>query len=165
MPPSNGRLGVAPAVITGDTITPTFSAPRNSLKSFQCPMSDMRPMMLAALALSKTVKMSVNIAVELAPLVFSPASLASFHSWKIRLTFGDVQSRLPAIQLSYSAGVSTPEPSAESQNWMPTPSLLPRAKHAVPVAFLMAAQSLRNALHVVGGLSASRPAFLYRALL
>jgi hypothetical protein len=48
---------------------------------------------------------------------------------------------------------------------MPIPSLFPRAKHVAPAAFVMAAQSLTNPLHVVAGFSGSRPAFAYRLLL
>lgn len=98
------------------------------------------------------------MAVELAPSLFIFFSPVSFQSWKTRLTFAEFQSRLPVIQASYSAAVRVVEPMVESQNWMPTPSLLPRAKHLEP-ALAMAAQSATNLSHVVAGLAGSRFAF------
>ena len=100
-------------------MTPRLSAPRIGFKSCQCPTSDIRPMTWAALPASKIANASLNMAVELAPSLFRPLSLASFQSAKIRFTFGLFQSRLPAIQSSYSAGVRMPEPRPDIQNWMP----------------------------------------------
>ncbi len=57
-------------------------------------------MTLAALAELNNANASLNIAVELAPSLFSPASPVCFQSSKIRLTSGEFQSRLPAIQSS-----------------------------------------------------------------
>ena len=140
-------------------MTPTFSGVRNSAKSFQCPTSDIRPMTLAALPELKAANASLNIAVEFAPSVFSPESPACFHSSKIFLTSGDDQLRLPAIQSSYSFGVSTADPMADNQNWMPMPSLLPSEKHFAPVFWEMTPQSLTKPSQVLAGASGLRPAF------
>src|SRR5688500_19959722 len=100
-------------------MTPTFSGVRNSAKSFQCPTSDIRPMTLAALPELKIPNASLNIAVELAPSLFRPESPACFQSSKTFLTFADDQSRLPAIQSSYSCDVRNADPRADIQNRMP----------------------------------------------
>src|SRR5688500_3871806 len=125
-------------------MTPTLADSRNSAKSFQCPMSDISPMTCAALLDWNTANASLNIAVEFAPSLFRPLSLASFQSEKTRLTAGEDQSRLPAIQSSYSAGDRTPEPSPDRKNWIPMPSLLPCAKHLAPVALVMVRQLATN---------------------
>src|SRR5687768_3635914 len=100
-------------------MTPTLLASRNSAKSFQCPMSDISPITCEALADWNTANASLNIAVELAPSLLRPLSLTSFQSEKIRLTPGDVQFRLPAIQSSYSCGERMPEPRPDRKNSIP----------------------------------------------
>src|SRR5688500_5642629 len=141
-------------------MTPTLPASRNSAKSFQCPMSDISPMTCAALLDWNTANASLNIAVELAPSLFNPLSLTSFQSAKTRLTAGEFQLRLPAIQSSYSCGERMPEPRPDRKNWMPMPSLFPCAKHLAFVALAIASQLATNSLQVVAGRSGSSPAFL-----
>src|SRR3954471_24466187 len=100
----------------------------------------------------------MNIAVEFGPALFRPSSLACFHNSNIFFTFGLVQSRFPAIQLSYSAGGRIAEPRPDIQNSMPYPSLFPNEKHGTFTAFLIAPHAVTHASHVAGGFSASKPA-------
>src|SRR5262245_39325814 len=163
MPPEIGIFGSSAfwslaTVGAGMRNTPSLSAPSMSSNCFQCATSEISPIVFAASPRMKPSYSSMNLAVELAPSGNQPAALASTQLCRIAFTSGLDHFSLPAAKAACCSAVQASAASAENQNSMPKPSLLPSAKQGTAPLALIASQALVSSAQLSGGLAGSSPA-------